>query len=342
MKLPIPALALFWLSSVPAFAALQPGDVAPQFRAQAALAGKEFTYSLADSLRKGAVVVYFYPSAYTQGCNLQAHTFSEQIDEFSAAGASVIGVSLDDIARLKDFSADPQYCAGKLAVASDADGAIAGAFKLKVDAAVAGAKDSRGIEIGHAFAERTTFIVTPDGEIAATIGGVTPFENVKQALEAVRKLKPLAHLKSSRDLAAEAQANVEFVSQATLKQRIAANPRLVLLDVRTKEEYDGGHLKGASWVERGIAEFMLVRQLPDPDAEIVVYCKVGNRTGLVVKSLRSAGYRNVVGLEGGFDAWASEGNAVHNYLGEFRLVALNHLDSSTPVISFYEDKTLSP
>jgi peroxiredoxin Q/BCP len=188
MKLKMPTLALLALASLPVFAALQAGDAAPQFRAQAALDGKEFTYSLADALKKGAVVVYFYPSAYTQGCNLQAHTFSEQIGDFSAAGASVIGVSLDDIDRLKDFSADPQYCAGKLAVASDADGAIAKAFDLKVGAAVAGAKDSRGVEIGHAFAERTTFVVTPDGKIAATIGGVAPFENVKRALEAVKKL----------------------------------------------------------------------------------------------------------------------------------------------------------
>src|SRR5262245_16994796 len=80
-----------------------------------------------------------------------------------------------------------------------------------------------------------------------------------------------ARLKSSRELADEAQSGVTFISQAALRQRIATNPRLVLLDVRTKEEFDGGHLKGAAWVERGIVEFMLVRQLPDPDAEIVVY-----------------------------------------------------------------------
>ncbi len=179
--------------AVPALAALKAGDTAPDFSAQASLAGKEFTFSLKHTLKKGPVVVYFYPSAYTQGCNVQAHTFSENADKFDAAGASIIGVSLDSIARLNDFSADPEYCAGKLAVASDADARIAKSFDLSVHDAVAGAKDSRGVEIGHGFAERTTFIVTPDGKIAATIGGLAPAENVAKALEAVQKLARANH-----------------------------------------------------------------------------------------------------------------------------------------------------
>jgi thioredoxin-dependent peroxiredoxin len=97
-------------------------------------------------------------------------------------------VSLDSIARLNDFSADPAYCAGKIAVASDADGSIAKAFDLSVKAASAGKKDTRGIEIDHGFAERTTYIVTPDGKVAATLGGLAPSVNVDKALEAVQKL----------------------------------------------------------------------------------------------------------------------------------------------------------
>src|SRR5579864_8505697 len=174
--------------AVPAFAALEQGSAAPQFNAQASLAGKAFKYSLAKELKKGPVVVYFYPSAYTGGCNIQAHTFAENKDKFTAAGATIIGVSLDSIARLKDFSADPQYCAGKFPTASDPDGAIAKSYDLKVAAAHEGAKDTRGVEIGHGFAERTTFIITPDGKIAATIGGMAPAENVDQALAAVQKL----------------------------------------------------------------------------------------------------------------------------------------------------------
>ena len=171
-----------------AFAALKPGDPAPAFTAPASLAGKPFTYSLKDGLAKGPVVVYFYPSAYTSGCNIQAHEFSTQADQFAAAGATVIGVSLDSIERLNEFSADPDYCAGKLAVASDAEGKIARSFGLRVIDAQQGATDTRGKEIDHGFTERTTFVVRKDGTIAATVGGVSPTENVARALEQVKKL----------------------------------------------------------------------------------------------------------------------------------------------------------
>ncbi|HVS23237.1 MAG TPA: peroxiredoxin [Gammaproteobacteria bacterium] len=179
--------------AVPAFAALKEGDKAPAFMAKASLAGKAFDYALSESLKKGPVVVYFYPSAFTQGCNIQAHTFSENMDKFKAAGASVIGVSLDSIQRLNDFSADPQYCAGKVAVASDATGSIAKSFELNVGAAREGAKDTRGEEIGHGFAERTTFVVTPDGKIAAMVGGVSPADNVMKSLETVQHLQHAGH-----------------------------------------------------------------------------------------------------------------------------------------------------
>lgn len=172
----------------PAFAALKEGDKAPVFNLEASLAGKPFQFSLAESLKKGPVVVYFYPSAYTGGCNIQAHTFSVNSEKFAAAGATVIGVSLDSIERLNDFSADPEYCAGKFAVGSDVDGKLAKAFELNVREAVEGKVDSRGKAIDHGFAERTTFIITSDGKIAATIGGVTPAENVKAALEKVQQL----------------------------------------------------------------------------------------------------------------------------------------------------------
>jgi peroxiredoxin len=179
---------LFSVLALPTFAALKEGDAAPDFKTNASLAGKAFKYSLHDSLKQGPVVVYFYPSAYTGGCNIQAHEFAENIDKFSAAGATVIGVSLDSISRLNDFSADPQYCAGKLPVASDADGKIAKSYDLVVRDAAAGKKDTRGVDIDHGFAERTTFIVAPSGKIAATIGGVAPAENVRQTLAAVQKL----------------------------------------------------------------------------------------------------------------------------------------------------------
>jgi peroxiredoxin len=181
------------LAVTPSFAALKQGDTAPDFKAQASLAGKEFTFSLRDALKKGPVVVYFYPAAFTGGCNLQAHTFAENHDKFAAAGATVIGVSLDSIARLNDFSADPKYCAGKLPVASDEKGDIARSYDIKITdtykgQAIATMKDSRGNEIGHSTAERTTFVVATDGKIIATIGGVAGDANADQALVVVQQL----------------------------------------------------------------------------------------------------------------------------------------------------------
>ena len=182
------AAGISMVLSNPTLAALKAGDAAPAFNLEASLAGKPFQFSLAESLKKGPVVVYFYPSAYTGGCNIQAHTFSVNSEKFASAGATVIGVSLDSIERLNDFSADPEYCAGKFAVASDADGKVAKSFELNVREAAEGKVDSRGKAIEHGFAERTTFVITPDGKIAATIGGVTPAENVKAALEKVQEL----------------------------------------------------------------------------------------------------------------------------------------------------------
>jgi peroxiredoxin len=173
----------------PALAALKAGDAAPDFDAQASFAGKASPYSLKQALRKGPVVVYFYPSAYTSGCNVQAHAFAVSYDKFAQAGASIVGVSLDSIERLNDFSRDPEYCNSRFPVASDADGRVAKSYELDVMQGRAGLKDTRGVEIGHGFAERTTFIVTPDGRIAATIGGMSPEANVRKALEVVQSLR---------------------------------------------------------------------------------------------------------------------------------------------------------
>jgi peroxiredoxin len=188
MKRSLFALLAAAAVTLPAQAALKAGDTAPDFTLQASFNGKATSYSLTDALKKGPVVVYFYPSAYTGGCNLQAHTFSEKRPEFDSAGAQIIGVSLDSIARLNDFSADPEYCAGKITVASDADGKTARAFDLKVQGTPGTMKDSRGVMIDHEFTERTTFVVGADRKVLATIGGVSPIENVSQALKFVQGL----------------------------------------------------------------------------------------------------------------------------------------------------------
>ncbi|MBS0388682.1 MAG: redoxin domain-containing protein [Proteobacteria bacterium] len=181
-------LGLSLAAAMPALAALQAGELAPEFSALASLGGKTFNYVLADELKKGPVVVYFYPSAFTEGCNVEAHTFSVHKADFDAAGASIIGVSLDSIDRLNAFSADPKYCAGKIAVASDAEGLIAKGYQLKVQGASEPFRDTRGVLVDHAFAERTTFIVTPDHRVYTTIGGLSPAANVETALKAVRQL----------------------------------------------------------------------------------------------------------------------------------------------------------
>src|SRR6187399_117229 len=143
MKRVLAGATLSALMALPAFAALKQGDAAPGFTAKASLAGKEFSYSLDDARKKGPVVVYFYPSAYTGGCNIEAHTFAVNKEKFDAVGASIIGVSADSITRLNAFSADPEYCAGKIPVASDPDGSIAKSFELKTSPGKPGMKDTR-------------------------------------------------------------------------------------------------------------------------------------------------------------------------------------------------------
>jgi peroxiredoxin len=186
------ATVLASIIAVPAFAALKTGDTAPDFSAKASLAGKAFDFSLKDALKKGPVVVYFYPSAFTGGCNIEAHTFAENKDKFDAAGATIIGASADSIDRLNAFSSDPQYCASRFPVASDADGSIAKAYDIKTMEGHPGFKDSRGQEINHAFEERTTFVITPDHRVVAALSTaddkISPAEHVDKSLAIVQQL----------------------------------------------------------------------------------------------------------------------------------------------------------
>lgn len=176
----------------PVFGALKVGDRAPNFTARASLAGKDFNFSLSKALKKGPVVVYFYPSAFTQGCDLEAHTFAQEKEKFVAAGATIIGVSADSIQRLDDFSADPKYCAGKFPVASDAGHKIAASYDLSFSPGRAGLKDVRGVPIGHGFIERETFVIGKDHRIIAVFSSredhLTPIEHVQKSLAVVEHL----------------------------------------------------------------------------------------------------------------------------------------------------------
>jgi len=171
---------------------LAKGDAAPVFNAQASLAGNEFNFSLKKSLAKGPVVVYFYPSAYTGGCDAEAHAFAEDKDKFTTAGATIIGVSGDDIQRLNTFSADPNYCAGKFAVASDAGGKIAETYGLVMTPPRLGMKDVRGIALNHGFIPRTTYVIGKDGKIIAVFSSATDHisatDHVEKSLAIVKGL----------------------------------------------------------------------------------------------------------------------------------------------------------
>jgi peroxiredoxin Q/BCP len=192
MKKLLLGVAVCLVIGLPVWAALKVGDMAPDFSARGSLGGKEFDFSLQAALKKGPVVVYFFPSAYTKGCDLEAHTFSTEIDKFQAAGATIIGVSADSIARLNRFSADPDFCAGKFPVASDTDKKIATSYNLNATAVKAGQMDVKGDAIDHDFIERVTFVIGKDHKIVASLSskddGLTPDQHVAKSLEIVQKL----------------------------------------------------------------------------------------------------------------------------------------------------------
>src|SRR5580704_14669118 len=119
MKKALLVFAVSMLISLPVLAALKVGDKAPDFSARGSLGGKEFDFSLQEALKKGPVVVYFFPSAYTKGCDLDAHQFSTEKGEVDAAGASIRCVSADSRARRSRCAADPQFSARRFPVASD-------------------------------------------------------------------------------------------------------------------------------------------------------------------------------------------------------------------------------
>jgi thioredoxin-dependent peroxiredoxin len=165
-------LVLLMFAVVPsAFAALEVGDVAPDFTTQASLGGTEFTYRLSDALKRGPVVLYFYPAAFTQGCTVEAHSFAEAMPKYQALGASVIGVSTDGIETLNKFSVSE--CRSKFPVASDASHEI-----MKRYDAVLLWKSS--------YASRISYVITPDGRIVYRYSAMNPDKHVENTLAAVK------------------------------------------------------------------------------------------------------------------------------------------------------------
>lgn len=158
---------------MPAWASLDVGDKAPDFSAQGALNGKVFRFSLAESLAKGPVVLYFFPAAFSQGCSIEAHNFAEATDSFRELGASVVGVSGDDIETLQRFS--QQACQGKFAVVADESRGVMKSF----DAVMATRPD---------YANRVSYVIAPSGNIAYAYLSLNPAKHVENTLQAVREL----------------------------------------------------------------------------------------------------------------------------------------------------------
>jgi thioredoxin-dependent peroxiredoxin len=174
MKLSSCCALLGALAAHSAFAALPNGRAAPGFTTQATLAGKPFTFSLADALKKGPVVLYFYPAAFTPGCTVEAHDFAEATDKFKALGATVIGVSHDSIDTLNKFSVSE--CRNKFAVAADTDQSIMKAY----DSVLA---------VKPEYANRTSYVIAQDGTIAYSYTALNPDQHVANTLAAVQKLQ---------------------------------------------------------------------------------------------------------------------------------------------------------
>jgi len=160
------------LAAIPAYAALAVGASAPDFTAKASLGGSEFNFSLADALKKGPVVLYFYPAAFTKGCTIEAHEFAANVDKFAALGATVIGVSHDDIATLDKFSVSE--CRSKFAVAADPNGTVIKAYDTVMPK-------------NPAMADRTSYVIAPDHSVVFTLTDGDPYKHVAQTMDAVTK-----------------------------------------------------------------------------------------------------------------------------------------------------------
>ena len=154
-------------------AALKVGDAAPNFKTPAAVAGKAFDFDMAAALKKGPVVLYFFPKAFTKGCTLEAHAFAEATPQFTAMGATVVGMSHDDIDTLKRFSTEA--CRDQFAVASDPKAQTIKAY----DAAIAA---------NLAMASRISYVVGQDGKVKFALVSSDPLAHVQQTEAAVKKL----------------------------------------------------------------------------------------------------------------------------------------------------------
>jgi len=181
-RLPKWMLPLLLLVATPAPAALTQGTKAPDFRTSGASAGKPFRLHLTEQLRRGPVILYFFPKAFTQGCTLEAHAFSEAAKDFRAVGATVIGASADDAETLARFSTEA--CRSAFPVATATDAMIDG-------------YDVR-LKPGAAVSNRTSYLIAPDGRILAVHSEMDWKGHVPAMLAAARQWRQQQGRKSGR------------------------------------------------------------------------------------------------------------------------------------------------
>ena len=154
-------------------AALDVGEQAPEFATSAALGGKVYRYTLTESLKKGPVILYFFPAAFSEGCSIEAHEFAEAMPQFEALGATVVGVSGDDIETLTKFSV--KSCQSRFPVASDEAMAV-----IKSYDAV--------LQTRPEYANRISYVIAPDGSIAYSYMSLNPGKHVEKMLDALRAM----------------------------------------------------------------------------------------------------------------------------------------------------------
>jgi len=171
MKTNMTIAAIAALFALPAFAALDVGDKAPDFAIDASLGGSVFKFKLADELKKGPVVLYFFPAAFSVGCTIEAHEFAEATADYKALGASVIGVSHDDIDALKKFSVTE--CRSKFPVGADADQSVSKSY------------DSI-LSFKPEYANRTSYVIAPNGTIVYQYTSLNPFKHVSNTMNALK------------------------------------------------------------------------------------------------------------------------------------------------------------
>jgi len=157
-------------AALSAQAALKPGDTAPLFTTDAAVGGKQMPLVLADALKKGPVVLYFFPKSFTSGCTLEAHLFAQATDKFAALGATVVGVSHDDIATQLKFS--KEECRDKFAVAADPQSEIIKSYDAKMAVLP--------------YSDRISYVISPDDKILYTYSSLDPADHVNRTMKAVQ------------------------------------------------------------------------------------------------------------------------------------------------------------